>query len=302
MMSLGSIKYLLGEGARNIRANRQMSIASIGVLVACMLLIGAAVLFSLNADAIMGYIESQNDVVVFVKDKASDKEAEGLGDALREIENVSSVRYISKKEALEGQMEKLGSSSYLMDALMEDNPLPATYYVKVKDLELLAQTVEKIQKLDLVLDVNSPTDMAATLVGIKKAVNLGGMAIVAILGAVSVLIVSNTIKLTVFNRRREISIMKYVGATDSFIRLPFLVEGVIIGLCSALLAFGLLWMGYYYLLDWMGTGTSSWLQLAYQNLIQFEDIAYQMLAGFCGAGALFGVAGSLFFVGRYLKV
>ena len=301
-MSLGSIKYLVGEGARNIRANRQMSIASIGVLVACMLLIGAAVLFSLNADAGMGYIESQNDVVVFVKDKASDKEAEGLGDTLMEVDNVASVRYISKKEALEGQMEKLGNSSYLMDALMEDNPLPATYYVKVKDLELLSATVEEIQDLDLVLDVNSPTDMAATLVGIKKAVNLGGLAIVAILGAVSILIVSNTIKLTVFNRRREISIMKYVGATDSFIRLPFLVEGVIIGLCSALLAFGLLWVGYYYLLDWMSTGTSSWLQLAYQNLIQFEDIAYRMLAGFCGAGVVFGIAGSLFFVGRYLKV
>ncbi len=301
-MSLGSIKYLVGEGARNIRANRQMSIASIGVLVACMLLIGAAVLFSLNADAVMGYIESQNDVVVFVKDKASDKEAEGLGDTLMEVDNVASVRYISKKEALEGQMEKLGNSSYLMDALMEDNPLPATYYVKVKDLELLSATVEEIQDLDLVLDVNSPTDMAATLVGIKKAVNLGGLAIVAILGAVSILIVSNTIKLPVFNRRREISIMKYVGATDSFIRLPFLVEGVIIGLCSALLAFGLLWVGYYYLLDWMSTGTSSWLQLAYQNLIQFEDIAYRMLAGFCGAGVVFGIAGSLFFVGRYLKV
>lgn len=301
-MSLGSIKYLVGEGARNIRANRQMSIASIGVLVACMLLIGAAVLFSLNADAVMGYIESQNDVVVFVKDKASDKEAEGLGDTLMEVDNVASVRYISKKEALEGQMEKLGNSSYLMDALMEDNPLPATYYVKVKDLELLSATVEEIQDLDLVLDVNSPTDMAATLVGIKKAVNLGGLAIVAILGAVSILIVSNTIKLTVFNRRREISIMKYVGATDSFIRLPFLVEGVIIGLCSALLAFGLRWVGYYYLLDWMSTGTSSWLQLAYQNLIQFEDIAYRMLAGFCGAGVVFGIAGSLFFVGRYLKV
>lgn len=301
-MSLGSIKYLVGEGARNIRANRQMSIASIGVLVACMLLIGAAVLFSLNADAVMGYIESQNDVVVFVKDKASDKEAEGLGDTLMEVDNVASVRYISKKEALEGQMEKLGNSSYLMDALMEDNPLPATYYVKVKDLELLSATVEEIQDLDLVLDVNSPTDMAATLVGIKKAVNLGGLAIVAILGAVSILIVSNTIKLTVFNRRREISIMKYVGATDSFIRLPFLVEGVIIGLCSALLAFGLLWVGYYYLLDWMSTGTSSWLQLAYQNLIQFEDVAYRMLAGFCGAGVVFGIAGSLFFVGRYLKV
>ena len=301
-MNASSLKYLVGEGARNIHANRQMSVASIGVLVACMLLIGAAVLFSLNADAIMGYIESQNDVVVFVEDDATDQEAEDLGPELEAISNVASIRYISKKEALEGQMDKLGDSAYLMDALLDDNPLPATYYVKVKDLEKLDATVEKIRDLDLVLEVNSPSDVASTLVGIKKAVNVGGIGIVAILGVVSVIIVSNTIKVTIFNRRREISIMKYVGATDTFIRLPFLVEGVIIGLCSALLAFGLLWVGYYYLLEWMGGATSSWLQLAYQNLIQFEDIALLMLGGFTGAGIAFGVAGSLFFVGRYLKV
>ena len=297
-MNASSLKYLVGEGARNIHANRQMSVASIGVLVACMLLIGAAVLFSLNADAIMGYIESQNDVVVFVEDDATDQEAEDLGPELEAISNVASIRYISKKEALEGQMDKLGDSAYLMDALLDDNPLPATYYVKVKDLEKLDATVEEIRNLDLVLEVNSPSDVASTLVGIKKAVNVGGIGIVAILGVVSVIIVSNTIKVTIFNRR----IMKYVGATDTFIRLPFLVEGVIIGLCSALLAFGLLWVGYYYLLEWMGGATSSWLQLAYQNLIQFEDIALLMLGGFTGAGIAFGVAGSLFFVGRYLKV
>ena len=301
-MTLGSMRYLIGEGARNIHANRQMTAASIGVLVACMLLIGAAVLFSLNADAVMGYIESQNDVVVFVKDSASDADARGLGKTLEAIDNVASVRYISKEEALEGQMERMGNSAYLMDALREDNPLPATYYVKLKNLELLRDTVAKLQEEPLVMEVNSPTDMASTLVGIKKAVNFGGMAIVAILGAVSILIVSNTIKLTIFSRRKQISIMKYVGATDTFIRLPFLVEGVLIGLCSALLAFALLWVGYYYLLDWLGGGTSSWLQLAYQHLVQFEDVAWRMLGGFCGAGAAFGMAGALFFVGRYLKV
>ena len=301
-MNASSLKYLIGEGARNIHANRQMSVASIGVLVACMLLIGAAVLFSLNADAVMGYIESQNDVVVFVEDDASEAEAEGLGAELESIANVASVQYISKAEALENQMEKLGDSAYLMDALLDDNPLPATYYVKVRDLEQLDATVAQIEDLDLVLSVNSPTDVASTLVGIKKAVNVGGIGIVSILAMVSVIIVSNTIKVTIFNRRREISIMKYVGATDAFIRLPFLVEGVIIGLCSALLAFGLLWVGYYYLLEWMGSATSSWLQLAYQNLIQFESIALWMLGGFAAAGVAFGIVGSLFFVGRHLKV
>ncbi len=301
-MTSSGFKYLVKEGAHNIKANRQMSLASIGVLVACMLLIGAAVLFSLNVNAIMGYIESQNEVVVFVEDNASKTTLGILDKELNAMDNVSSVRFMSQEDGLLGMMQQIPDSAYLLDGLMDDNPLPPSYVIKLRDLGALDSTLEKIDALPGVLRISAPTDVASTLADIKTGVSVGGTFIVAILAMVSVIIVSNTIKVTIFNRRKEINIMKYVGATDTFIRLPFMVEGMIIGLISALLSFGVLWVGYEYVMQWIGEAPSSWLQLAYQNLVSFSDIAPQVFGGFTAAGVGFGVAGSLFFVGRYLKV
>lgn len=302
-MTLSSFGYLLKEGGRNIKANRQMSVASIGVLVACMLLIGAAVLFSMNVNSIMGYIEAMNEMVVFVQDDADQATIDALGQSLKSDRNISSVTYTSKEDALKEQMSIMEDAADLLEGLQGDeNPLPASYSIQLKDLELLDETVARINNMPGVNYAVAPTDVAATLVDVKKGVSTAGFLIVAILGMVSVIIVSNTIKVTVFNRRKEISIMKYVGATDTFIRIPFLVEGMIIGLVSALLAFGLLWAGYDYVLRWLGETGSSWLQMAYANLIPFDSIGLQLLGGFTAAGVSFGVLGSLFFLGRYLKV
>ena len=301
-MNSSGLKYLIGEGAHNIKANRQMSLASIGVLVSCMLLIGAAVLFSLNVNAVMGYIESQNEMVVFVEDNASQTTLDQLDSQLREMRNVVSVRFVSQEDGLLDMMEQMPDSAYLLDGLLDDNPLPASYVVQLRNLGDLENTVAQIEALPGVLQISAPTDVAATLTDIKTGVSVGGVFIVAILAMVSVIIVSNTIKVTVFNRRREINIMKYVGATDAFIRFPFMVEGMIIGLISALLSFGVLWVGYEYVIQWIGQAPSSWLQLVHQNLISFSDIALRMFFGFAAAGVGFGMAGSLFFVGRYLKV
>ena len=302
-MTLSSFGYLLKEGGRNIKANRQMSVASIGVLVACMLLIGAAVLFSMNVNSIMGYIEAMNEMVVFVQDDADQATIDALGQSLKSDRNISSVTYTSKENALKEQMNIMEDAADLLEGLQGDeNPLPASYSIQLKDLELLDETVARINNMPGVNYAVAPTDVAATLVDVKKGVSTAGFLIVAILGMVSVIIVSNTIKVTVFNRRKEISIMKYVGATDTFIRIPFLVEGMIIGLVSALLAFGLLWAGYDYVLRWLGETGSSWLQMAYANLIPFDSIGLQLLGGFTAAGVSFGVLGSLFFLGRYLKV
>lgn len=302
-MTLSSFGYLLKEGGRNIKANRQMSVASIGVLVACMLLIGAAVLFSMNVNSIMGYIEAMNEMVVFVQDDADQATIDALGQSLKSDRNISSVTYTSKEDALKEQMSIMEDAADLLEGLQGDeNPLPASYSIQLKDLELLDETVARINNMPGVNYAVAPTDVAATLVDVKKGVSTAGFLIVAILGMVSVIIVSNTIKVTVFNRRKEISIMKYVGATDTFIRIPFLVEGMIIGLVSALLAFGLLWAGYDYVLRWLGETGSSWLQMAYANLIPFDSIGLRLLGGFTAAGVSFGVLGSLFFLGRYLKV
>lgn len=301
-MNGSSAKYLLGEGVRSMRENRQMSIASVGVLMACMLLIGAAVLFSVNMNALMGYVKNQNEIVAYVDLNATIEQIASLETQIEDMDNISSYVYISKEQALEESMQDLGSSAYLLDGLIDDNPLPASFRIKVGDLERLTETVAALEETPLVYQVNAATDVVTVLLDISKGVNTGGLVIVAILAAVSILIIANTIKVTVFNRRREISIMKYVGATDAFIRIPFLVEGVIIGMISAVLAFGLLWVAYEYVLNWLGGSQSSWLLMVLESMVPFGSIAFPMLGGFAGSGAAFGLIGSLFFLRRYLKV
>jgi len=302
-MTSSSFGYLLCEGGRNIRANKQMSIASIGVLVACMLLIGTSILFSMNVNSIMGYVESMNEAVVFIKDSASTEEIEALGSELKNMSNISKITYVSKEDALKLQMDTMQDAAGLLEGLVgEENPLPASYRIKIKDLSDLTNTVSSVNSMVAVDYVSAPTDVATTLVDIKRGVTIAGIFIVSILGMVSVIIISNTIKVTIFNRRREISIMKYVGATDAFIRIPFLVEGVIIGIVSAIIAFSFLWLGYEYTMQWLSETPSSWMNMAYGSLIPFVDIWPIMLSGFTAAGAAFGVFGSLFFVSKYLKV
>lgn len=301
-MNRSGIKYLLTEGFRNIKANRQMTIASVGVLMACMLLIGAAVLLTLNINSLMGYVEDQNEVVAFVDWDASDSTISSVESAINSIENIDQVVYVSREDALLEQMAELGEDASILEGLLEDNPMPPSYRIKVKDLELLTDTRDQLAAIPGVYKVNATTDVVSILLDISKGVNTAGMIIVIILAAVSVIIVSNTVKVTIFNRRKEINIMKYVGATDMFIRTPFLVEGIVIGLMSALLSFGLLWVGYEYVTHWLSQSASSWLLIFHENMIPFTEIALPILGGFAGAGAFFGMSGTLFFVGKYLKV
>lgn len=169
-------------------------------------------------------------------------------------------------------------------------------------LENLPATVAALGELPGVESVESSNEVATTLMGIKTAIHVAGLVIASILMVVSVIIIANTVRVTIFNRRREISIMKYVGATNAFIRFPFMVESTVIGLISAVAAFGLLWLGTHFMYRWVGQSASGWLQLAYQSLIPFASIAPQMLLGFVVAGVLFGVVGSFIFVGKYLRV
>ena len=303
-MFKNSFGYLFREGFHNIRANRQMSVASIGILIACMVLIGGAIMLSMNIDSLMGYVESFNEVIVWVNDDLTDSEIDTLGQQIKALPNISTSQYISKEDALKELSDTLGSSNYLdgFSEYGEDNPLPASYRVKVRELEKMSETESQILALSGVDGIESSAEVANTLTGIKTAVNVSGLVIVSILVVVSIIIIANTVRVTIFNRRREINIMKYVGATNSFIRFPFLVEGMSIGLISAVLSFGLLWVGTNYFYQWIGQSASSWLQMAYQNLVPFVSVAPLMLLGFAGAGILFGMIGSFIFVGKYLKV
>lgn len=298
-----SLGYLIKEGARNVYQNRMMSFASIGVLVACLLLIGCSILFSVNVANVIGFVESQNEVVAFVSDDISDFDISNVERRIYELDNIKEVVFVSKADALEEYKVDFAENAYLLEGLEGDeNTFPNAFRIKVSDVSNLTTTVAKLQATQGIMQVNAPTDIAHTITNIKQAVNVGGFAIVLILIIVSLVIIANTIKITVYNRRKEINIMKFVGATDVFIRLPFIIEGLLLGLIAALLSYVLLWGGYTYLIEWVAQNSSSWIQGATAYMMKFDDIASEMLIGFCVAGVGVGTIGSMIFVRKHLRV
>ena len=284
-MKGSSFSYLIKEGARNIWVNRMMSLASIGILVSCMLLIGSAILLSINLNGMVSYVENQNEMVAFLEDSADDVTVSAVEAALNSNDNVDSFAFVSREEALERYSE------IVPDSLLEN-----------LDLSLIDETTAQIESIPGIMRVNAPTNVAETVTGIKRAVYICGSGIIIILLAVTLIIIANTIKVTVFNRRKEINIMKFVGATDRFIRMPFVVEGILLGVISACIAYLLLWGGYTYLINYVQTQASATLSAFLKNLVPFSQVAKQLLASFAVGGIAIGVFGSMIFVRKHLKV
>ena len=302
-MRTSSFGYLVKEGARSLWVNRLMSTAAVGVLAACLILVGAAGLFAANVSSIVSYFEDENEIVVFLEDGIDQKGVDDASLKIRMMDNISEASFVSNEQALQEQMDKYGEYAWLLEEYQgEENMHPHAFRVKVKDLVKLEETAEALLDMSEVQEVRVPTEVAHTLLGIRSIVSWCGFIIVLILLTVSLIIIANTIKITVFNRRKEISIMKYVGATDSFIKLPFVVEGLLLGLLSALLAYMVVWGGYVYVMEWAGTVDSAWLQELYQYFIPFEQVFKEVLISFCAIGVGVGSFGSMVFVGKYLKV
>ncbi len=299
-----SFGYLLKSGFKNLYHNRLMSAASIGVLVACMILIGGAALLSLNVRNIVGVAGEENEVVVFLEDGLSQDEIEQIGISINKLGNIEDLDYVSKEEALKTEQEKEKWGGLLDGLSEEDNPLPASYRIHLVDIteNKLIRTCEQLAKIEGIEDYNAPYKEASILTDIQNAVTLVGFIVVVILIVVSIMIIANTIKITVFSRSKEIYIMKLVGATDTFIRLPFMIEGILIGVIAAMLAFGILWLGYDYAIQAVQTTTSSWLSITSDSLVEFEDIAAYLLGFFAAMGAGIGMFGSVIFVRKHLKV
>ena len=222
--------------------------------------------------------------------------------ALDKNSNVDSFSFVSREEALERYSEIVPDS--LLENLEQDKEevFPLSFRITLKDLSLIDETTAQIESIPGIMRVNAPTNVAETVTGIKRAVYICGSGIVIILLAVTLIIIANTIKVTVFNRRKEINIMKFVGATDLFIRMPFVVEGVLLGVISACLAYLILWGGYTYLMNYVQTQAATTLSAFLKNLVPFSQVAKQLLASFAVGGVAIGVFGSMIFVRKHLKV
>jgi len=303
-MRINNFLYLCKEGVRNLFSNKLMSFACVGVLIACLLLIGSAVLFTLNVNSVVTYVEQQNEVVVFLDENMQSSDIEILSLSLRNMDNILDITFMSRQESLERLQERLDTENRhvgIFDGLGDDT-LFDTYIVRVEDLNHLGDTVARLREIDGVIQVNAATDVANILLGLNRAVQFAGAVVVGILVAVSVVIITNTIKLNIYNRRKEINIMKYVGATDSFIRMPFLIEGMLIGLIAAVLAFFMLGFGYTYLISWLYDNHAATLGVILDNAVEFMPIARYMIVGFAILGVFIGIAGSGIFVRRHLRV
>lgn len=296
-MSGASFRYLIKEGFHNTWTNRMMSVASICVLLSCLLLIGSASMIFLNIDSLVQKIENENVIMVYIDDEATDADIDELGIELQNLNNVQKIEFVAKEDAWAEQIATMDEAqAEFFTEQTDEIPLPDAYKVTVKDLEQFTATVKQIKKLNHIDTVRQNTDLAKKLAKISNGISIISIVIIAVLFAISLFIISNTIKLTVYSRRLEISIMKSVGATNSFVQLPFVVEGIILGVVAGVLSLFAVWGIYELAINRFGDVFSS-IGL---DPLKFTDYAWIMLGVFVAIGIVSGVGGSLITMRKYL--
>lgn len=287
--------YYIKEGFRSLFTHGFMSFASVCMIVACLLIMGTFTLVAVNLDHNLTKLEDENEFVVYIDESLGEDEARALQPKIESIVNVSEVTFVTREEAGKSFIEKQG------DAMFEG--LPAStfrhrFYIRVVDIERLEDTVSRVASLSAVADYNAAFEVAEGFVAARNVAGGIALILIAVLFFMSLFIISNTIKLATFTRREEIAIMKMCGATNGFIRWPFVFEGLILGLLGAGVAFFLQW-GVYTLLDNSLAGGSV---LSFIEIIDFEQLRTWVLAIFGGAGFVIGVGGSLLAIRKFLQV
>ena len=300
-MRFSSFTYLVGQGLHNLRANRLMTFASMGVLTVCMLLIGAAYLLGVNIDYMVEYIGNQNETVVYMDDATEDQIA-AADAAIRSTPHVVGVTYMSPADVLATYGDMLKDYTNLQQVFQDDNPFTPNYRVTVDDPDNIEAVSAQLMQIDGVASVKAPLAMADTFTSLQRVINYACYGIVAVLAIVSIVVINNTIKITVFNRRKEIGIMKLVGATNGFIRFPFFVEGVTSGLISAALASGIVCGAYYALCRWYAENPSNLSQMFGGQLVPLENVWYYIVGGFVLLGFVLCGLGTATSIRKHLNV
>lgn len=291
-----SLKYLTHEGFRNVWVNRLMSLASVTVLMACLIIMGAGIMIYFNINNVVDKVQSQNVVMVYVADDASEDETTQIGTSLKGISNVESCEFVPKEVAFQEQIQSMGGDAALFEGF-DEIPLPDAYKVTVKDLSKFENTVSQIKQINKVDSVRENSDLASKLLSLRHAVSIVSVGLVVMLFLVALFIISNTIRITMFSRKLEISIMKAVGATNWFIRWPFMIEGMILGTISGIVSLGVLW-GLYAVAEKVFAQT---LSLIGFSLVPFSEYWWQILLVFVAIGLFTGGFGSLVSMAKYLK-
>ncbi|MDD6847223.1 MAG: permease-like cell division protein FtsX [Oscillospiraceae bacterium] len=292
-MKITGFGYLIKEGLKNVWNNRLMSIASICVLMSCLVLTGSAVLMSMNVDLMVKKAIAQNETRVFLDMDISRVEAVYVGRDIEALENVQSVKYLSKDDTIKEFKSYLGED--IFDHMKDDNPLPDVYKVTMVDLSKYNETVNEIEAIDGVDTISTRSGTAKKLTSVNNLVQILSICIIIALAVISLFIISNTLRATMHSRRFEISIMKSVGATNAFVRIPFVVEGMVIGLISAIVSTGALYFLY------SGVVGIVLNIFKFTDPVAIESVIWYVLAIFVIAGITIGALSGFISIRKYLK-
>lgn len=295
-MRLNRLGYLIREGFRGIATHGFMSFASVTIIMACLIIMGSVSLLSVNINALIAGLENQNEMVAFVDETIIDEaEAEAIGSDIAAVYNVSSVEFVSRTSAMDSFMSKYDES---MKEGIDESVFRHRFVIHLSDIALMSQSKRDIENVPGIAKVNAHLEYAQTFVTVRNVVTIVSVILIVILLFVSMFIMTNTIKLASYSRREEIGIMKMVGATNGFIRLPFVVEGLILGILGGGLAFVAMW-GIYHLItsNLMSSITGSFI-----SLVPFESVAMPVFIVYMALSVFVGTFGGVSAIKNYLKV
>ena len=286
---------MIREGFRSITTHGFMSFASVTIIMACLIIMGSVSLLTLNIDSMIKKLEDQNELVAFVDDSYSEEEARALEPQVAAVGNVSSVQFVSRAAAMENFMDNYNKD--LMEGI-DETVFRHRYVVQLDDITLMAQTKAELENIEGIPKVNAHLEYAKIFITVRNVVTVIALVLIVILVFISIFIMSNTIKLATFNRREEIAIMKMVGATNSFIRMPFIIEGLVLGILGGGLAFAAE-LGLYHLVT--GRVVSS-LTGSFISVIPIQQVALPMFIAFMATSVFVGVFGGVNAIKNYLQV
>ena len=288
--------FFIREGVGNMFSHGFMSFAAIGITVACLVIMGTFSLVAYNANENLKDLQRENAVLAFVDENLSDEEARGLQSQLEKLPNVTSCTFVSREEARDSYIEQYDEDDLYSD--LDPQIFRHRYVLKLGNLEQMSKTVQAVQGVEGIVKIRADEDISNGFLTVRNIAGVISITLIAILLIVSVFIISNTIKLTTFDRKDDIAIMKMVGATDGFVRWPFVYEGLLLGILSAAFAFGFQWLLYRAIAE--GVEKSDTLQLL--RIVPFEQIYVPVAIAFGAVGVLVGVGGSLTAIRKFLRV
>ncbi len=297
-MKLQKFRYSFSEAKKNVVRNGLMSIASLFTIACCLVILGVFAILSSNVNFITDQIKDQCEVQLYIRTDAPEERVTAIGTEIQSVENVKEISLFTKEQTLEYAMNDMFEGNEgMLDGFAEDNPFSDSYKIVLNDIEKTAETVSVLEQIPDVEKVVNKQDVVNTVLSVSGGVKKFSIVMMVVLLLVAIVIISSTVKLTVFNRRKEINIMKYIGATDRFIRVPFVLEGMIIGFLGAVVAFLVVFWSYFALLKYLAA-----INFNVFELVGIWEIAPQIAALFVVFGSLIGVVGSAVSMRKHLQV